>query len=159
MLEIRDKLEVIQAQPLPLGAWGMEYGVRFCVSAAEGGEPLWLLIMDKGTHKCLAKIHMDAYRVCGDICAVDVYGIVAEQIYYAYCRGEERIADPYGFKLYDCHVWSEVRTPRERCLYEPFPRHWPSMEGDVAVNRDISDLVLYKLHVLSLIHISEPTRH
>ncbi|MBB5265208.1 glycogen operon protein [Catenibacillus scindens] len=160
MAEDRIKLEIIKTGPLPLGAWASEGGVRFGISAAAAGETTRLVIMEKKTGETIADITMDDYRVCGNICAVFVGGIRAEDIFYAYYQGSEIIEDAYGLKLYGDGSWERVQTPKERCFYEPCLEDLSVFAEDVRPQIADQDLVMYKLHVRGFtVHSSSKVRH
>ena len=63
-----------QAQPLPLGAYEVQGGIRFAVDVTDSGEKTTLRIMEQSTDEILCEICMNDYPACGNVCAVYVGG-------------------------------------------------------------------------------------
>lgn len=146
MSEQTVKIEMLKAQPLPLGAYATHLGIRFAVDVTNSAEKTVLSICRKNTDEVICEIVMNDYPACGSICAVLVRGLRADWIYYRYTRGKEAVEDIYGMKLYGSRRFGVFKTLEERAVYEPF-RACFSWEGDVNPAIPYNELVMYKLHV------------
>lgn len=146
MSEQTVKIEIQQAQPLPLGAYASRNGVRFAVDVTDSSEQTRLVIHQKNTREILCEIIMNNYPACGNICSVFIRGIRADRIYYQYMRAGKIIEDIYGMKLYDNQRFGIFKPLEERALYEPWKNNF-SWDDDKKPNLQYHDMVMYKLHV------------
>ena len=148
-----------QAQPLPLGAYEVQGGIRFAVDVTDSGEKTTLRIMEQSTDEILCEICMNDYPACGNVCAVYVGGFKAGRIYYQYVRNGMVIEDIYGMKLHGGNTWGIFKPTEERAVYEPW-RNTFSWGDDRHPAIPYHEMVLYKLHVRGFTkHSSSKVRH
>ncbi len=148
-----------QAQPLPLGAYEVQGGVRFAVDVTDSSEKTFLKIMEQGTGKKLFEICMNDYPACGNVCGIYVSGLKAGRICYQYVRNNMVIEDTYGMKLHEGNTWGSFKPVEERAVYEPW-RDTFSWEDDRHPEIPYHEMILYKLHVRGFTrHPSSKVRH
>ena len=146
MSEHTEKIQIKQAQPLPLGAWAEDGGIRFSVDVTDSTQKTRLVIRRKGTKERVCEVVMNEYPACGNICAVFIRGLPRQRIYYQYVRGQEIVEDIYGMKLYGSRKYGVFKTLEERAAYEPFKDRF-DWEGDARPSIAWHEMVMYKLHV------------
>ncbi len=146
MTENAARIKIKQAQPLPLGAWAVDGGIRFAVDVTDSKKKTCLVIRKKNSGEILCEVTMNEYPACGNICAVLLQGFRADRIYYEYVRGGEAVEDIYGMKLYGSKSFGVFKTPARRAAYEPWRSHI-SWEGDERPRLAYNEMIMYKLHV------------
>ena len=153
----------------PFGATVQEKGVQFSVFSRSATAMRLLLYnnVDDMEPADVIEFDRDSDR-WGDVWILNVAGLKHGQLYHLQASGpwdpdkghrfdsSARLIDPYAEALAGTFQKSTdgvVRPPKCVVMGDTFD--W---EGDRHLRHDISESVIYEMHVLSLIHISEPTR-
>ena len=159
-MTLASAFQIRPGRPLPFGVTPVPGGLNFAVHS-QHATAVTLVLFRQGTDEVLAELPFPAEHRVGDVHAMTVLGVSADEVDYGYRvagpfdpeRGHRfdpgaLLVDPYARRLVGRDEWgvhpnTHAATPWRSRPVAPDPHRAPDRAPDLAP----ADLVVYELHV------------